>query len=181
MTETAFDAPGYVSRMGLLIDKAYLEYRHLATDTHKLQALYLRTYLWIASLLATFEIGAVIRFKAGELAVASGLAAPFLVLVGLSLLLALTTFAFCIDALRGRKNLEMPLGDFKFLSDKAFREAQGDADALFYQTVLVSLGAGISHQAAAVHQRGRKLRAMSWMLLCASALAVLAAGVTLAA
>lgn len=175
MAEHTFDTPGYVARMGLLIDKAYLEYRHLATDACKLQALYIRTYLWISSLLATFEIGAINQFKTGKLVIAQAVAVPFWMLAGSSLLLAVVTFALCIDLMRGRRNLEMPLGDFKYLADKAYAEAYGDKTALFHQTVLVSLGAEINRQAATTHQRGTRLRSMSWLLLCSALMAVLAA------
>lgn len=175
MAEAEIDTGSYAVKMGLLIDKAYLEYKHLATDIHKLQALYIRTYLWISSLLATLEISGINKFKTGDLVIASGMAFSFWALVSSSLLLALITFALCIDVMRGRENLELPLGDFKFLGEKAFAEAHGDKEAYFHQTILVSLGKEINHQAAATNQRGQRLRTMSWMLLLASLLAVLAA------
>ena len=163
-----FDHTKYREGLTFIAKMAYDEYRQVCLDIPKYQASLLRTYLWLSSLIATLEAGFYFKAVSGEISWAGMISTTgdwFFFFAGISLTSSLAAFALGVDTLRGRGMSTLPLGDFNILATKAYEMAYDPSSSKLYPTLIKALDAEISRQTTVTSRKGRKLRAMSRLVL----------------
>lgn len=175
---SGFDHTKYREGLLFLAKMAYDEYRQVCLDIPKYQATLLRTYLWLSSLVVTLEAGFYIKAGSGEISWAGKTCTIgdwFYFFAGISLVASLAAFALGVDTLRGRGIPTLPLGDFNVLANKAFEMASDASSSKLYPTIIRALNVEISREAASISRKGKKLRAMSRLILISVFFSILSA------
>jgi len=172
-----FNDAKYKAHLDMLIDKAYEEYKHVSRDIPKLQSRFLRTYLWLGSILVAFELNVFIKIihrKETIWFLNGPIGGYFYFFASLSILSSFITFLIGLDSLRGKGHKILPFGDFMNLAQLAYESAFSENSRSLEATILNALNDEISRQSALCSQLGQQLRNMSYLLLTSVAMAITA-------
>lgn len=161
--------------LGNLAKNAFDEYKIISVDIPSRQAGYLKTYLWLASVLIAAELSFYSNILSQNFPRIDFLYRfpnlAFYIAAATSLGCAVIVFAFGVDTLRGRKQHSIALGDLMQVVELAKGSAISN-DNSYYVPVIRAYNDAISHQATACHQIGVKLRRMSRLILLSLLLAI---------
>jgi hypothetical protein len=171
-----FDHGKYAERLKALADLGHREYRMFFLEVPRFQAMYLRTYLWLASLLAAFELtcfAALARDGYG-LPFLDRLPSPwFYSVAALALAATFAAFVLATDTLRGKGSTGLPLDNLPALAQDAYQDASGSTQTM-YNNIIIAFSEQITAQAGESSRIARRLRAMSLFLLASVACAAIA-------
>lgn len=175
-----FHFNAYREDLKLLTDKAHSEYVHWGTTIHNQQLLFIRTYIWISSILFAAEFSFFIKMVTSKLPITinqSTYSPHFNWVFGVLYVLALLCSGFCFlvgtDALRGREDFKVPYSDFSTHADHARNDALNNT-VTFYDTLLRNLNKSVEQHQDQRHYTANKLRRMAWLLISSFILFVLA-------
>ena len=146
------------------------EYKLFSSDYYRLQLARIRTYLWLSSIL----IAAQFTFFSNLL---EGKYWPFTrvvrenfqynyVFICITMILSVVSFAIAIDTFRGRRLHRSPIGNLDAISKHLLeRKSESDRESIYY-TALQGYKEAISSRVAEINFIGRRLRLISFILLC---------------
>ncbi len=163
-----FDDAKYRADLETIVSLAHDEYHYVTHILPKYQSNYLRTYLWLASLILASQLG--IYLKVMEHGFVCDMLSKqptpgFYAWAFLSLAASFSAFVLGTDTLRGRDFVQKPFKNFNDLAQLSYEAAFNARSQTLYASVINSLNNSINHQTEQGNSRGKKLRCMSYIIL----------------
>jgi len=161
------DLPRFRTKLELLLKNASEDHRYLSKDLPAYQANYLRTYLWLATVLIAFNASIYGKLLEGTSSIPFLQGHPtacFNFGAAVSLVLLLIVFWMGVDAMRGRRNVEFPFGNYVERYNEIWTETEDDNEPTLGR-VLATFQQEITHQSEVCSRVATKLRYMSRLLL----------------
>ncbi|CCO22211.1 hypothetical protein [Maridesulfovibrio hydrothermalis] len=157
-----FDKKQYQDGLTFIAQKGYDEYKIVAVDIPARQATYLRTYLWLSSLICAFQLNFYYRVISNSLdfTIKLPLSGFEYGVACLSFACSGYVFILAVDTLRGRGLNKIPLGDLKNLSEIAYDMAT-EHDYCLYPTIIQNIDSAIREHIEQIGKIGFRLRKMS--------------------
>lgn len=157
----------YRSNLELLIQQASADYNFLITDLRDFQSSYIRTYLWISTILIAFNTSLYLKIldKTHPIPLLNGApSVAFYLLALLSLLIPLVVFVIGVDAMRGRKDTLIPIGDYNEKMDQLWAERDKGYEGVL-RSILGCYQDCIDFENKERSDVGNCLKGISWLLI----------------